>query len=99
MKTTIALATATLFSMSSMAFAAGHAAEVRTPSGKTVWYLGGALGADDGSNPSLAFPGPDLSPRGNTGAARPGLVTALSQDDIKGLSVCSTDADADNSCD
>jgi len=97
MKTTIALATATLFSMSSMAFAAGHDAEVRTPSGKTVWYLGGVLDevADGGSNPSLIRP-EFPNPRGNTANAAPGLTNSV---ESGGLTFCFTAPESEDSCD
>ena len=96
MKTTIALAAATLISLSSAAFAAGHTAEVQTPSGKVVWYLGGGLdAAGGGANPSLTKPGPAISPRGNTANAAPGLVTALSQSEVRGLSLVAVEPTED----
>ena len=97
MKKTIALATAALLSMSSAALAAGHTAEVRTPSGKTVWYLGGVLDdvADGGSNPSLTRP-EFPNPRGNTANAAPGLTNSVGKG---GLTFCFTDPESEDSCD
>jgi len=94
MRTTIALSTAALLAMTAPAFAAGHDAEVQTPSGKTVWLLGGALdAAGGGSNSSINANG---KPNGRTENAAGGLANAATRNEGKGLQIVPTSPPTNN---
>ncbi len=66
MKTATALTAAALIALAGAATAGGHTAEIRTPSGKTVWSLGDALPGGGVNNGG----------KGKTDRAAGGLTTA-----------------------